>query len=90
MSDSDDEDEYDYGAEDEDGSVKKTKSSNRLEKEKVWLDAFIRDKLKKSINKVEAEVDNIRSKKIRGTSKKQKDMLKTLNDKLKLMRATRV
>jgi len=34
-------------------------------------------------------VDNIRNKKIRGASKKQKDMLKALNDKLKLMRATR-
>jgi hypothetical protein len=34
-------------------------------------------------------VDNIRNKKIRGTTKKQKDMLKTLNDKLKLMRETR-
>lgn len=34
-------------------------------------------------------MDNIRNKKIRGALKKQKDMLKTLNDKLKLMRATR-
>jgi hypothetical protein len=66
MSDSDEEDELEYGQEDEDGNVKRTK----LEKEKEWLDSFIRDKLKKSINKVEAEVDNIRNKKIRGTSKK--------------------
>lgn len=35
------------------------------------------------------EVDNIRNKKVRGAVKKQKDMLKTLNDKLKLLRATR-
>ena len=34
-------------------------------------------------------MDNIRNKKIRGTTKKQKDMLKALNDKLKLMRETR-
>jgi hypothetical protein len=38
---------------------------------------------------VEQEVDNIRNKKIRGATKKQKDMLKALNDKLKLMRSTR-
>ena len=84
----DDDEGFDYGMEDEEatGNVKRT----RLEKEKEWLDSFIRDKLKKSIAKVEAEVDNIRNKKIRGTSKKQKDMLKTLNDKLKLMRSTRV
>ena len=63
--------------------------SQLLEKDKEWLDAFIQDKLKKSITKVEQEVDNIRNKKIRGTSKKQKEMLKNLNDKLKLMRATR-
>jgi len=56
----------------------------------VWLDAFIHDKLKKSISKVESEVDNIRNKKIRGAVKKQRDMLKTLNEKLKLMRETRV
>lgn len=53
------------------------------------MDAFIQDKLKKSIASVEQEADNIRNKKIRGTSKKQKDMVKALNDKLKLMRATR-
>jgi ferric iron reductase protein FhuF len=45
--------------------------------------------LKKSIVKVEFEVDNIRNKKVRGALKKQKDMLKSLNDKLKLMRTTR-
>jgi ferric iron reductase protein FhuF len=54
------------------------------------LNNFISDKLKKSIQKVELEVDNIRNKKIRGAIKKQKDMLKTLNDKLKNMRATRI
>ena len=35
-------------------------------------------------------MDNIRNKKVRGAVKKQKDMLKNLNDKLKLMRATRM
>lgn len=38
---------------------------------------------------MEQEVDNIRNKKIRGATKKQKDMLKALNDKLKVMRTTR-
>ena len=38
---------------------------------------------------MEQEADNIRNKKIRGATKKQKDMVKTLNDKLKVMRATR-
>ena len=61
----------------------------QLAKDKEWLDQFIHDKLKKQITKVEQEVDNIRNKKIRGATKKQKDMLKALNDKLKLMRATR-
>ena len=61
----------------------------QLSKDKEWLDQFIQDKLKKQITKVEQEVDNIRNKKIRGATKKQKDMLKALNDKLKLMRATR-
>jgi hypothetical protein len=61
-----------------------------LQKDKVWLDAYICDKLKKAILKVEQEVDNIRNKKVRGAVKKQKDMLKSLNDKLKLMRTTRI
>lgn len=56
----------------------------------MWLDDFINEKLKKSIVIVEHEVDNIRNKKVRGALKKQKDMLKNLNDKLKLMRATRI
>lgn len=34
-------------------------------------------------------MDTIRNKKIRGATKKQRDMLKQLNDKLKIMRATR-
>ena len=63
--------------------------SNKLAKDKEWLDSFIHDKLKKQIAEVEQEVDNIRNKKIRGAIKKQKDMLRSLNDKLKLMRATR-
>lgn len=50
--------------------------SNRLAKDKEWLDSFIHDKLKKQIADVEQEVDNIRNKKIRGAIKKQKDMLK--------------
>ena len=62
----------------------------KSEKDKEWLDAFIKDKLQKSIHKVEQEVDNIRNKKVRGAIKKQKDMLKQLNDKLKLMRGTRI
>ena len=62
---------------------------NHLSQDKEWLGDFIQEKLKKQITQVEQEVDNIRNKKIRGTSKKQKDMLKTLNEKLKLMRATR-
>ena len=63
--------------------------SNKLAKDKEWLDSFIHDKLKKQIAEVEQEVDNIRNKKIRGAIKKQKDMLRSLNDKLKLMRSTR-
>lgn len=63
--------------------------ANRIALDKEWLAAFITDKLKKAIGKVEDEVNNIRNKKIRGTTKKQKDMLKTLNEKLKVMRATR-
>ena len=39
---------------------------------------------------MEAEVDNVRNKKIRGAVKKQRDMLKSLNEKLKLMRETRM
>ena len=70
-------------------SVQSDENSNQLAKDKAWLDSFIQEKLKKQITKVEQEVDNIRNKKIRGATKKQKDMLKTLNDKLKLMRATR-
>ena len=62
---------------------------NQLAFDKEWLAEFISEKLKRAITQVEGEVDNIRNKKIRGTSKKQKDMLKTLNEKLKLMRATR-
>ena len=62
---------------------------NQLVFDKEWLAEFISEKLKRAITQVEGEVDNIRNKKIRGTSKKQKDMLKTLNEKLKLMRATR-
>ena len=62
---------------------------NQLALDKEWLGDFIQEKLKKQISQVEHEVDNIRNKKIRGTSKKQKDMLKTLNEKLKLMRNTR-
>ena len=61
----------------------------KLAKDRVWLDDFINDKLKKQIQKVEEEVDNIRNKKVRGALKKQKDMLKSLNEKLKLMRVTR-
>jgi hypothetical protein len=61
----------------------------QLAKDKEWLNQFIQEKLKKQITKIEGEVDNIRNKKIRGATKKQKDMLKALNDKLKLMRATR-
>lgn len=45
--------------------------------------------MKNGITKVEHEIDNIRNKKIRGTTKKQKDMLKALNDKLKLQRSTK-
>ena len=45
--------------------------------------------MKSGITKVEHEIDNIRNKKIRGTTKKQKDMLKALNDKLKLLRQTK-
>lgn len=63
--------------------------ANRLALDKEWLANFIQNKLKKAIGKVEDEVNNIRNKKIRGTTKKQKDMLKTLNSKLTLMRATR-
>lgn len=55
-------------------------SELKSEKDKEWLDNFIHDKLKKSIAKVEQEVDNIRNKKVRGAIKKQKDMLKTLNE----------
>lgn len=39
---------------------------------------------------MEQELDNIRNKKVRGAVKKQKEMLKILNDKLKLMRDTRI
>ena len=63
--------------------------SIQLTRDKEWLDKFIREPMKSSITKVELEIDNIRNKKIRGTTKKQKDMLKALNDKLKLMRATK-
>ena len=38
---------------------------------------------------MEAEVETIKNKKIRGAIKKQKDMIKQLNEKLKHMRATR-
>ena len=62
---------------------------DKLALEKEWLATFIQDKLKKQIGKVEDEVNNIRNKKIRGATKKQKDMLKALNEKLKLMRTTR-
>lgn len=62
---------------------------HKLALEKEWLATFIQEKLKKAIGKVEDEVNNIRNKKIRGATKKQKDMLKALNEKLKLMRTTR-
>jgi hypothetical protein len=65
-------------------------SDGDLEADKAWLATFINDKLKKRIASVEFEVNNISSKKIRGANKKQKEMLKALNDKLKLMIATRV
>ena len=94
--------ENDYGSLDEDEEMIKDLDDSedgegelgendplQLAKDKEWLDQFIHDKLKKQITKVEQEVDNIRNKKIRGATKKQKDMLKALNDKLKLMRATR-
>lgn len=65
-------------------------NQKQLAKDKNWLENFINDKLKKAITKIEHEVDNIRNKKVRGAVKKQKDMLKQLNDKLKLMRNTRI
>lgn len=65
-------------------------NQKQLSKDKIWLEAFINEKLKKAITKIEHEVDNIRNKKVRGAVKKQKDMLKQLNDKLKLMRNTRI
>jgi len=72
------------------GSDEDDHAGSQREQDKIWLDSFIQDKLKKSISKVEQEVDNIRNKKVRGAVKKQKDMLKQLNDKLKLMRSTRI
>ena len=80
------EDEYTHR---ESGEYSDIVEGDQLAQDKEWLDVFIQDKLKKSIAQVEQEADNIRNKKIRGTSKKQKDMVKALNDKLKLMRATR-
>lgn len=62
---------------------------NQLTLDKEWLSSFIKEKLQKKIQTVESDIDNIRNKKIRGTSKKQKDMLKSLNEKLKVMRSTR-
>ena len=88
-------DEDEYGrkgsmAENDDDDMNDEANALRLAKDRVWLDDFISDKLKKSIVRVEQEVDNIRNKKVRGAVKKQKDMLKALNDKLKLMRAIRM
>ena len=45
-------------------------AANRLALDKEWLAAFITNKLKKAIGTVEDEVNNIRNKKIRGTTKK--------------------
>ena len=60
--------------------------ANKLALDKEWLATFIQNKLKKAITKVEDEFNHFRNKKIRGTTKKQKDMLKALNARLTLMR----
>lgn len=84
-----------YDCDDLDGDGEGLSDSNmpdgsiQLARDKEWLDKFIKETMKSGITKVEHEIDNIRNKKIRGTTKKQKDMLKALNDKLKLMRSTK-
>lgn len=82
-------DDYNEENDDDGGNDGNEDESNQLARDKEWLDSFIQDKLKKQITKVEQEADNIRNKKIRGAAKKQKDMLKVVNDKLKVMRVTR-
>lgn len=91
--DEDDEDE-DVDKNSDGGNVAGTGTSGQdgsiqLMRDKEWLDKFIKEQMKSGITKVELEIDNIRNKKIRGTTKKQKDMLKALNDKLKLLRSTK-
>ena len=44
--------------------------SIQLSRDKEWLDKFIKETMKSGITKVELEIDNIRNKKIRGTTKK--------------------
>ena len=78
-----------FGDDDDGASGDGPDPSVQLSLDKEWLDKWIKEQMKSGITKVELEIDNIRNKKIRGTTKKQKDMLKALNDKLKLMRATK-
>ena len=68
----------DYGSRDSDQDEDEYGEcdAEQLAKDKEWLDTFIHDKLRKQITQVEQEIDNIRNKKIRGATKKQKDMLK--------------
>lgn len=88
--DEDDDDVGDLGSDGGDANAKAGQDGSiQLARDKEWLDKFIKDSMKSGITKVEHEIDNIRNKKIRGTTKKQKDMLKALNDKLKLLRQTK-
>ena len=60
-------DGVDSGPDDEQAEVH---NPEQLAKDRKWLDTFIIEKLKKSIQKVEQELDNIRNKKVRGAVKK--------------------
>ena len=73
MDDLDDDDEDDKGSEGAGatgGGTSVPEGSIQLTRDKEWLDKFIKETMKNGITKVEHEIDNIRNKKIRGTTKK--------------------
>lgn len=73
--DSDDQQSYDYGEEVED-------QGELQEKDKEWIKEFLVDNMNTLITKLETDLDNAKSKKIKGTAKKQKEKVGMINYKL--------
>jgi hypothetical protein len=81
--DSDEEDDDDSIEDEGDQSLEEEEDEAEIHiKNKQWLDAFITDNLKGMVAKLESDLDNAKSKKIKSTAKKQKEKVGMINYKL--------